>query len=197
MGLCQEVSVWEVSVRETPHTVTCGGTHPTGMYYGWIFCRFVLHSYVELFTCLILMEKGHSTFLHAQKIVISLIGWIQQNAFTKQECIPVGCLPSTAVAVSQGVYLVLGGTWSWGVYLVLGGVTGPGGVPGREGVYLVLGGVPGSGGCAWLWGVYLVSEGVPGAGEVYLVLGGGGCNCPGESLSRGSMSRGISVQGGL
>ena len=39
--------------------------------------------------------------------------------FSKQECIPVGCVPTAAVAVSRGVYLVRGGvpgpggcTWS-------------------------------------------------------------------------------------
>ena len=47
----------------------------------------------------------------------------------KQECIPVGCVPSATVAVCGG-----------GVYLF------PGGVPGPRGVYLVPGGVPGPGG---------------------------------------------------
>ena len=78
------------------------------------------------------------------------------NSNPKQECIPVGCVPSAALAVSPGgVYQVLGGCnvdrsqgvvhWSWGctcpggvvkmVYLVPGGLPGPSfGVPGR-GVY--------------------------------------------------------------
>ena len=80
----------------------------------------------------VLRFNGKRAFIFT--LSFSLIRWIQQNAFTKQECIPVGCLPSTAVAVSRGC------TWS-------GGVPGPGGVPGSKGVYLVLGGVPGSGGC--------------------------------------------------
>ena len=59
----------------------------------------------------------------------------------KQECILVGCVPSAAVAVSRGVYLVLGGGCTWS----RGGVPGLGGVPGpRGGLYLVPGGgVPG------------------------------------------------------
>ena len=46
---------------------------------------------------------------------------------SKQECIPVGCVPSAAVAVSRA-----GGTWS-------GGCTWSGGVPGP-------------GGCTWSGG---------------------------------------------
>ena len=69
----------------------------------------------------------------------------------KQECIPVGCLPSATVAVSRGVYLVLGGV------LGPGGVPGPRGCTWSQGVYLVLGEgnflVPGGGGCTWSWGV--------------------------------------------
>ena len=75
----------------------------------------------------------------------------------QQECIPVGCVPSAAVAVSRGVYLVPGGgvpspggcTWYGvstlggpgprGVYLVQGGGVCSGGVPGPRGVYLVRG----------------------------------------------------------
>ena len=99
-----------------------------------------------------------------------------------QECIPVGCVPSAAVAVSWGgvpgpggwVYLVPAGvpgsggcTWSQGVYLVWGVYLVPGGVPGPRGVYLV------PGGCTWLGG-YLVQGGVPGPGEGG-VPGPGGC----------------------
>ena len=51
----------------------------------------------------------------------------------KQECIPAGCVPSAAVAVC------------WGVYLVPGGVPGPGGCTWSGGVP-VPGGVPGPGG---------------------------------------------------
>ena len=94
----------------------------------------------------------------------------------EQECIPVGCVPSAAVAVSRGVCLVPWGcALSWGVYLVWGGVPGPGG-PGlwgctwSRGVYLVQGGVPGPGGCTWSWGVYLV-RGVYLVWRVYLVRG--------------------------
>ena len=85
--------------------------------------------------------------------------------FSKQECIPVGCVPSAAVAVSRagGVPGPGGYTWSQGGVPGPGGVPGlggvylvPGGVPGPGGVYLVLGGVPGLGGCTWSWGVYLV-----------------------------------------
>ena len=74
---------------------------------------------------------------------------LNANSTTKkqQECIPVGCIPSAAVAVSRGVYLVLGGVTGPGVYLVRGvhlvrGVPGPGGW-----VYLV------PGGCTWSGGV--------------------------------------------
>ena len=40
----------------------------------------------------------------------------------EQGCIPVGCVPSAAVAVSGG-----GVSAPWGVYLVPGGAPGPGG----------------------------------------------------------------------
>ena len=102
----------------------------------------------------------------------------------KQECIPVGCVPSAAVAVSRGgggtwsggvpglgglylpgggglpglgVYLPGGCTWSWGVYLVRRGCTCPGGYLARGEVYLVWG-------CTWSRGVYLAPGGVPGPG---------------------------------
>ena len=53
---------------------------------------------------------------------------VEENSFSKQECIPVGCVPSAAVAVSPGG-------------------TCPGGVPGpRGGGGTCLGGVPGPGG---------------------------------------------------
>ena len=90
-----------------------------------------------------------------------------------QECIPVGCVPSAAVAVSRG-----------GVYLPRG-CTCWGGVPGPwRGVYLL-------GGCTWSGGVYLPG-GVPGPGG-YLpggVPGLGctwsrGCTCPGGYLVLG------------
>ena len=115
--------------------------------------------------------------------------FLQNNC--KQECIPVGCVPSAccpylpSMHCSQvgvpgpGGYLVPGGcTWSWGMYLVPGGVPGPGGctwsrrwgVPGPGGgVYLV------PGGCTWsqrvylVPGGYLVLGGVPGPRGVYLV----------------------------
>ena len=128
------------------------------------------------------------------------LGWNLNRktcSYYKQECIPVGCVPSAAVAVSRGGggYLVQEGcTWSGGeVYLVPGGCTCWGDVPGPggctcQGVYL-LGGVP-AGGCTWsqggvpawvgTWsrGVYLVKGGVPAWG-VYLVWRG----VPGQVLS--------------
>ena len=77
------------------------------------------------------------------------------KAIRKQECIPVGCILSAAVAVSWGVYLVPGGvpgsggcTWSQGVYWV-GDVPGLGSVPGPGGCTWSWGGVPGPGGCTW------------------------------------------------
>ena len=69
----------------------------------------------------------------------------QRKSNRKQECIPVGCVPSAAVAVC------------WRMYLVPGGVNGLG-VPCPRGctwsgrVYLVRGCVPGPGGCTWSWG---------------------------------------------
>ena len=48
------------------------------------------------------------------------------NDQSKQECIPVGCVLSTGVAVSRGAVPGPGG-----LYLVPGGVHGPGGVPGQ------------------------------------------------------------------
>ena len=73
------------------------------------------------------------------------------------------------MAVSRGVYLVPGGTWS-------GGVPGPGGVP-------CPGGVSGPGGCTWSRGVYLVLGGCTWSRGVYLVgctWSGGGV--PGQVL---------------
>ena len=60
---------------------------------------------------------------------------------------------------------------------LLGGVPSPGGCNWSQRVYLVPGGVPAQGvpgpmGGVPAWGVYLVQA-------VYLVLGGGGCTCPG------------------
>ena len=63
----------------------------------------------------------------------------------EQECIPVGCVPSAAVAVSRG-----------GGCSCPGGVPGPGGVPVRRGV-------PGLGGCTWSGGC-TCPGGVPGLG---------------------------------
>ena len=77
----------------------------------------------------------------------------------KQECIPVGCVPSAAVAVStsEGGYLVLGGYlvpggFLPGGYLVLG--VPAGGVPG-PGRGTCPGGVPVPGGAVYLSGGYL------------------------------------------
>ena len=133
----------------------------------------------------------------------------KSNSNYKQESIPVGCVPSAAVAVSRD----RGYTWSQGgvpgprEVSALVGVPGPGGVPGPRGVYLVpgvsaLGGVPGPGGvylvlggcllggctwsrgCTWPGGVHLVLG-------VYLVLGecllrGLGCTWSGGVSSGGS-----------
>ena len=67
----------------------------------------------------------------------------------EQECIPVGCVPSTAVAVSRAGW---GGAW-------VGGVPGPGGCTwsGGRGCTWSRGGVPGPRGCTWSLG-----DGVPG-----------------------------------
>ena len=54
------------------------------------------------------------------------------KTFAKQECIPVGCIPSATVAICWGC------TWSGG-YLVQGVYLVPEGVPGLRGVYLVWG----------------------------------------------------------
>ena len=78
----------------------------------------------------------------------------------KQECIPVGCVPSATVAVSGG-HLIRGGVAGpRGEYLVLGGVPGPRGggnflTPGGGGVFVVWGvsWSRGGGGCPWSWGV--------------------------------------------
>ena len=84
---------------------------------------------------------------------------LRRNSTKQQECIPVGCVPSAAVAVSGG-----------GVYLVPGGCTWSGGCT-------LSGGVPGPGGCTWSGGVYLVQEvylvpgDVPHPRGVYLVRG--------------------------
>ena len=77
----------------------------------------------------------------------------------QQECIPVGCVPSAAVAVSRGgvggvtgprgVYLAPGGSAPGGLYLVPGGVLALGGVCSR-GCLLPGGvGVCSSGGYTW------------------------------------------------
>ena len=83
---------------------------------------------------------------------------VNEDLQPQQECIPVGCVPSAAVAVSWGeVYLVPGGPGP-------GGAPGPGGylVPGEGGYSWSEGGVPGPGGCTWSQGgVYLV-RGAPG-----------------------------------
>ena len=105
---------------------------------------------------------------------VTLTVRVNEDLQPQEECIPVGCVPSAAVAVSWGgVYLVPGGTWSGGgtwsrgvpgprgggyswsqgrVYLVWG-APGPGGVPGPGG-HLV------PGGCTWSRG------GAPGPGGV-------------------------------
>ena len=90
------------------------------------------------------------------------------NRIKKQECIPVGCVPSAGVAVSRGE-----GAGPGGVYLVLGGCTWFQGGCTWSGGYLVLGVC--SGGCTYPGG-YLVwgctwSRGVCSSG-VYLVPGG-------------------------
>ena len=55
------------------------------------------------------------------------------NASFKQECIPVGCVPSALCPYLPACTAQGGCTWSQGVYLPSGGVPGPG-------VYLVPGG---------------------------------------------------------
>ena len=116
------------------------------------------------------------------------------KSYDKQECIPVGCVPSAAVAVwGRGGCLVGGGVWSRGVSarggvcsggcLVLGGVSGLG-VSRPMGVCLLQGGVC-SGGCLVLGGVYyggcLLAGGVCSRG----VSAPGGCLLQGGVCSRG------------
>ena len=100
----------------------------------------------------------------------------------KQECIPVGCVPSATVhhgpggctwsvvtwsrgVLGQGMYLVPWGcSWSQGCVLGAGGVPGARGVPGLAGVPGPGGCVPGPRGCTW-------SGSVPGPRGAYLVWG--------------------------
>ena len=89
----------------------------------------------------------------------------------KQECIPVGCIP-TACCPYLPVCTALGGCTCQGVYLP--GVYLPGGCT-CQGVYL-------PGGCTCL-GVYL-PRGVPAWGR-------GGCTCQGVYLLGGVPARGV------
>ena len=86
---------------------------------------------------------------------------VNKDLQPQQECIPVGCILSAAVAISwvgvpgpRGTWSG-GGTWSQG----RGYSWSKGGVPGPKGVYLVQG-APGPGGCTWSQG------GAPGPGGV-------------------------------
>ena len=95
----------------------------------------------------------------------------------QQECIPVGCVPSAAVAVSQGgvpgpggVYLVWRSTWSQG------GLPGPRGCT-WSGECTWSGGGVCSGGCTWPRGVPCSRRGVC-SGGVSVPQGG----VPGQVL---------------
>ena len=136
------------------------------------------------------MDPGDTTDASGSKFF--LFHPVFGNIFSQQECIPVGYVPSTTVAVCWGGVCAWS-TWSWGVYLVpqgctwswgctwSGRCTWPGGVPGLGGGVpgprgcTWSGGVPGPGGCTCL-GVYLVLGGCTWSWGVYLVLGG---TCPG------------------
>ena len=118
---------------------------------------------------------------------------------SKQECIPVGCVPPARRPYLPGPGGGRGGvpgpggcTWSRGGVPGPGGYLVRGGVPGPWGVYLVpggctwsRGGVPGpGGGCTWSkggylvqGGLYLVPGGVPGPGGCTWSWGGG-CTWP-------------------
>ena len=103
--------------------------------------------------------------------VEQLVTHVTLNPFVcsnKQECIPVGCIPSAAVAISWGVS-ALGGVCSWGGVCFLGGVCSGGVYSGEvstpRGVY--------SGGCL-LWGV----------------------SAPGGMSAQGSVCLGVSAPGG-
>ena len=76
---------------------------------------------------------------------------VRPNNYYKQECIPVGCVPSATVAVcwggvpAQGGYLVVGGVpdpGRGGVPVPGVCVPGPGGVPGPRGCTCPGAGVP-------------------------------------------------------
>ena len=119
-----------------------------------------------------------------------------QNIY-KQECIPVGFVPSAAVAVSGGGVSVPGGVWSWGGLLWRGvcsqgdfwswGLSAPGGC--------LLWGVFGPGGVCLLWGEGVYSGGVWSWG---LSAPGGVCfrgvSAPG---GRGSAAGGVCVLRGV
>ena len=163
-------------------------------------CRY--HSY--------LLDLFALTCIYKILFITSMYRLFQEPC--KQECIPVGCVPSAAV----GVCLALGGGGllrglylAWGVYLVLGGCTwSQGGVPGpgectwSRGVSAALGVYLVQGGCTWsqqggegsvlggylVRGVYLVpGRGVPGLGGVpspWGVSASGGCLLIGVYLVR-------------
>ena len=123
--------------------------------------------------------------------------WIQDLAEKslakfQQECIPVGCAPSAAVAVSRGGVSSQGGVCSWGG-VCSGGVSALGGV--CSGGCLLLGGVSAPGGCL-LWGVSALG-GVCSWG--YLLLGAAprGGVCSGGCLLQGVSAPGVSAPGGV
>ena len=79
---------------------------------------------------------------------------LKQSISIEQECIPVGCVPSAAVAVwGGGVVCLLGGVCFFGGVCLLGGC-------------LLLGGVPASWGCLLLGGgVCFLGAGIPACTE--------------------------------
>ena len=98
-----------------------------------ISLSFVILLFILCFLCCFPLEAKFSCGFCSFTVVT--------ETSVKQECIPVKCVPSAAVAVSApgggylvlGMYLPRGCTWSRGVYLpggyLSGGVPGPGGVP--------------------------------------------------------------------
>ena len=119
--------------------------------FSWLFCKVPTLVHTCRKSPSLNWSYNNTTRWKANKVV-----WATLKK--QQECIPVGCVPSAAVALSrggvpgpEGVYLVWGSTWSQG------GLPGPRGCT-WSGGYLVWGctwsgGGVCSGGCTWPRGV--------------------------------------------